>query len=72
MFNGFAIPIQLAVVSQALEKQKMNVRVLDDKTLAASFDETHLEVGYTSVRFIQCLSFTWMITRCARVTWRNF
>ena len=25
----------------------MNVRVLDDKTLAASFDETHLEVGYS-------------------------
>jgi len=30
-------------VAQALEQQKMNVRVLDDKTLAASFDETHLE-----------------------------
>eukprot|EP00434_Breviolum_minutum_P006921 symbB.v1.2.006108.t3/scaffold364.1/size219240/5 len=30
-------------IAQELEKQKMNVRVLDDKTLAASFDETHLE-----------------------------
>ena len=56
MITSFILPPYLAFatpfsnvpmgieIPEALEQQKMNVRVLDDKTLAASFDETHLEV----------------------------
>jgi len=38
----FETPKAKAVLEE-LQKQKMNLRLLDDKTLAASFDETHLE-----------------------------
>eukprot|EP00913_Durusdinium_trenchii_P032854 g30757.t1 len=40
----FETPKAKAVLEEGeLQKQKMNLRLLDDKTLAASFDETHLE-----------------------------
>eukprot|EP00437_Effrenium_voratum_P023039 CAMPEP_0181413522 /NCGR_PEP_ID=MMETSP1110-20121109/9017_1 /TAXON_ID=174948 /ORGANISM="Symbiodinium sp., Strain CCMP421" /LENGTH=978 /DNA_ID=CAMNT_0023536341 /DNA_START=82 /DNA_END=3018 /DNA_ORIENTATION=- len=38
-----------SAVAEELSKQKMNLRVLDDKTLAASFDETHSEADVAAL-----------------------